>query len=222
MRNAVFDLIEKSTPTYPAYGKRIILDNGWYQAIKHPNAELICDSISRISETGIETDNGVHRDYDIIVFATGFKVGKLAARLNITGPSGQRLQDDWADDDPKAYLGIMAPGYPNLFMMQGPNTGLAHGGSAIFQSECQANYITQCLLAVYDEDLKQISIKQEPHDSYVADVDAEHERLVWTHPGMSTYYRNQAGRVVSVMPWRLVDYWHMTRRPNRADFDVCE
>jgi 4-hydroxyacetophenone monooxygenase len=100
--------------------------------------------------------------------------------------------------------------------MQGPNTGLGHGGSAIFQAECQARYITGCLVRMAEEGIAAIDVKQAVHDDYVRRVDAEHEKMVWTHPGMSTYYRNAKGRVVSVMPWRLVDYRAMTYTP---DFD---
>ncbi|MBD3666848.1 MAG: NAD(P)/FAD-dependent oxidoreductase, partial [Kangiella sp.] len=212
------DLIDKCLPTYPPYGKRILLDNGWYEALLKPNVELVTEPIDHIDEEGIETDDGMHRGADIIVLATGFDVGAMAARLNITGKGGQSLSELWADDSATAYLGITVPGFPNLFCTQGPNTGLGHGGSAIFQAECQAHYIADCVAHMLQNDLSELDVTPAAHDAYVARVDAEHEKMIWTHPGMSTYYRNAAGRVFSVMPWRLVDYWHMTRHPKPDDY----
>jgi 4-hydroxyacetophenone monooxygenase len=142
----------------------------------------------------------------------------MTARLNVRGRGGIDLRDEWADDDPTAYLGITVPGFPNLFCLQGPNTGLGHGGSAICQSECQARYITSGLSQMIEHAIDAVDVRRDVHDDYIARVDAEHEQLVWTHPGMSTYYRNRAGRVVSVMPWRLVDYWAMTHDADLHDY----
>ncbi|MEM1315607.1 MAG: NAD(P)/FAD-dependent oxidoreductase [Pseudomonadota bacterium] len=215
------DLLEKCLPSYPPFGKRILLDNGWYAMLRRDNVELVTDPIARIRPEGVETADGILRPADALVLATGFDVTRFAARLNVTGRDGRRLSEDWADEDPKAHLGITAPGFPNLFFLQGPATGLAHGGSAIFQSECQSRYILGCLLNMQEQGLRALEVRQDVHDAYMARVDAEHEQLVWTHPGMSTYYRNRRGRVVSVMPWRLVDYWTMTRAPDPADFHAA-
>ncbi len=212
------DLIDACLPDYPPYGKRILLDNGWFACLTKPNVELVTNSVASADARGIVDDAGQHRDHDIVVFATGFRVGEMTAKLDITGREGVQLADQWANDNPSAYLGITVPGFPNLFCVQGPNTGLAHGGSAIFQSECQIRYITSALAAMADQGARSIEVRQEPHDDYLTRVDAEHEQLVWTHPGMSTYYRNEAGRVFSVMPWRLVDYWSMTHDADLGDY----
>ena len=204
------DLIGKCVPTYPPYGKRILLDNGWYKTLTKPNVELVADEIDRFTRDGILTGDGKERPYDIIVVATGFKVTEMAARLDITGRGGKNLRDKWTGDNPTAYLGLTVPDFPNLFCMLGPNTGPAHGGSVIFQSECQSRYISACLVEMIERGLAAIDVRQEMHDDYVRKVDAEHEAMIWTHPGMTTYYRNKSGRVFSAMPWRFVDYWAMT------------
>ena len=216
------DLLAKCLPTYPPYGKRILLDNGWFAAITKPNVELVTDDIVRIDPSGVVTTDGQLREADIIVLATGFKVSLMTARLNVTGREGRKLTDVWADDNPSAHLGITVPGFPNLFTMQGPNSGLGHGGSAIFQAECQARYIAGCLVGMIEDGIDAIDVQQDVHDEYVRRVDAEHEGMIWTHPGMSTYYRNAKGRVVSVMPWRLVDYWSMTHEPDFTEFQVLK
>jgi 4-hydroxyacetophenone monooxygenase len=210
------DLIEKCVPTYPPYGKRILLDNNWFRTLTKPNVELVSDNIDRFTRDGIMAADGKERPFDIIVVATGFKVTEMAARLDITGRGGKNLRDKWAGDNPTAYLGLTVPEFPNLFCMLGPNTGPAHGGSVIFQSECQSRYISACLVEMIERGIAAIDVRQEIHDDYVRKVDAEHEAMIWTHPGMTTYYRNSSGRVFSAMPWRFVDYWAMT---HDADLD---
>jgi 4-hydroxyacetophenone monooxygenase len=212
------DLIEKCVPTYPPYGKRILLDNNWFKTLTRPNVELVTDPIDRFTRDGIVTADSKQRAHDIIVISTGFRVSEMAARLNITGRGGNNLRDVWANDNPTAYLGLTVPNFPNLFLMLGPNSGPAHGGSVIFQSECQSRYISACLVEMVEKDIAAVDVRQEAHDRYIRKVDAEHERLIWTHPGMTTYYRNSQGRVFSAMPWRFVDYWAMTHDPDLSQY----
>jgi 4-hydroxyacetophenone monooxygenase len=216
------DLMEKCVPTYPPYGKRILLDNGWFSTLTKPNVELITDTIDHFAREGIVTANGKLRVADVIVIATGFKVTEMAARLNITGRDGINLRDAWANDNPAAYLGLTVPDFPNFFCMLGPNSGPAHGGSVIFQSECQSRYISGCLVDMIQRGIASIDVRQAVHDDYVRKVDAEHEQMIWTHPGMTTYYRNKSGRVFSAMPWRFVDYWAMTHDADLSQYRTTE
>jgi 4-hydroxyacetophenone monooxygenase len=130
------------------------------------------------------------------------------------------LAQAWADDDPRAYLGISIPDYPNLFLTYGPNTGLAHGGSMILVTECQVRYITQMLREMMEAGASDVEVRREAHDRFVARVDAEHAELVWTHRGMNNWYRNRHGRVFGPMPFRLVDYWTMTREADLDNYHV--
>ena len=208
------DLVEKCMPTYPPYGKRILLDNGWFSTLTKPNVEIVDDGVERITASGVVDAAGIEHEFDVIVMATGFEVFQGAARLGIVGRDGVRLADEWADDDPYAYLGITVPGFPNLFLMQGPTTGLGHGGSAIFQAECHARHITACLAAMVERGASTMEVRAEPTREWTERTDAEHDQLIWTHEAMNPWYRNDAGRVVAVMPWRLVDYWAMTHDPD--------
>ncbi|GAC1333934.1 MAG: NAD(P)/FAD-dependent oxidoreductase [Bradyrhizobium sp.] len=212
------DLIEKCVPTYPPYGKRILLDNNWFKTLTKPNVELVTDKIDHFARDGIVAADGTLRPADVIVISTGFKVTEMAARLNITGRGGKTLKQAWANDNPTAYLGLTVPDFPNLFVMLGPNSGPAHGGSVIFQSECQSRYISACLVEMIESGISAIDVRPEAHDRYVQEVDAEHEQLIWTHPGMTTYYRNKQGRVFSAMPWRFVDYWAITHDPDLSQY----
>jgi 4-hydroxyacetophenone monooxygenase len=216
------DLVEKCVPTYPPYGKRILLDNGWFRTLTKPNVELVTDRIGHFARDGIVTADGTLRGADIIVVATGFKVTEMAARLDITGRDGKNLRDVWANDNPTAYLGLTVPDLPNFFCMLGPSSGPAHGGSVIFQSECQSRYISTALVGMIERGLAAIDVRPEVHDDYIRKVDAEHEAMIWTHPGMTTYYRNKDGRVFSAMPWRFVDYWKMTHDPDFSQYRLTE
>jgi 4-hydroxyacetophenone monooxygenase len=205
-------------PTYPPYGKRILLDNNWFKTLTKPNVELVTDGIDHFVRDGIVTADGKLRPADIIVVSTGFKVTEMAARLNVIGRGGKNLKQAWVNDNPTAYLGLTVPDFPNLFVMLGPNSGPAHGGSVIFQSECQSRYISACLVEMIERGIAAIDVSPEAHDQYIRQVDTEHEQLIWTHPGMTTYYRNSQGRVFSAMPWRFVDYWEMTHDPDLTQY----
>ena len=213
------DLIEKALPDYPPFGKRMLLDNGWFAALKRDNVDLITAAVAELTRTGVIDEHGVERPADIVVLATGFDAHQ-PVRYDIVGSDGQHLSELWGPDDARAYLGITVPGFPNLFFMYGPNTNLGHGGSFIFLAESQINYIIDAICKMVDRGIDAIDCKPEVFEEYNARLDAAHQRMVWTHEGMDTWYRNAKGRVVSTMPWRVVDYWAMTRSADLADFNV--
>jgi len=214
------DLVDKCVPDYPPYGKRILLDNGWFDTLLKPNVELVTEPIEKISAEGISTSKENLQEFDVVVLATGFQVGKMAAALNITGRDARQLSTEWEGDNPTAYLGISIDGFPNMFCMLGPSTGLGHGGSAMFQAEVQARYIVESLTQLIREGEGRMEVKTAAQNDFVRRVDAEHAKMIWTHPRLSTYYRNSKGRVFSLLPWRLVDYWQLTRNVDYQDYEM--
>ena len=152
--------------------------------------------------------------------ATGFDVTSLAAHIDIVGREGRTLASEWADEDPTALLGMTVPGFPNLFVMYGPNTNMGHGGSGIWLAETQARYITDRLADMAAVGATSIECRADVEREYTERIDELHDSLVWTHPGVRTYYRNENGQVRSPMPFRLVDYWTMTRDADLDDFIV--
>ena len=211
------DLRAKLLPDYPPYGKRIVVDNNWYATLKRDDVEVIVDGIAGIDENHIITTDGESHHADVIVFATGFDVTHMLAPMDIRGRT-TTLAQLWAGGNPWAYLGVVVPDFPNLFMMAGPNSGLGHGGSAIYVFECAMAYTRRLLIRMAEEDIGVLEVRRDVAEDYTRRVDAEHEQLVWTHPGMSNWFRNESGRVVLVQPWRGVDYWRMTSDPNPEDF----
>ncbi|GHE93828.1 putative monooxygenase y4iD [Amycolatopsis deserti] len=214
------DLVEKVTPSYPPFGKRILLDNGWYRTLKRDEVELVTDSIAEITEHGIRLVSGREVELDVIVFATGFDVVRFLSSVELTGRGGRTLGDVWHGDDARAYLGTTVPGFPNLFCLYGPNTQAGHGGSLIFYLECQMRYVLSLLGQMFDAGATVAEVRAEVSDKYNEDVDAAHERMIWTQPGFTTYYRNSRGRVVVANPWRVIDWWQMTKEAVLSDYHL--
>ena len=138
--------------------------------------------------------------------------------MHIEGRGGQTIRALWGDDNPRAYLGITVPAFPNLFMLYGPGTNLAHGGSAIYHSECQVRYIMQCLRELLETGARAMEVKPDPHDRFNEYLDATHAKMVWAHRGVGNWYKNKQGRVVTNSPFRLVDYRAMTEKLDRNDY----
>lgn len=212
------DLLEKATPTYPPYGKRVLADAGWYKMLRREHVELVNTPIERVEPDAILLKDGRRVELDAIVLATGFQAGRMLWPMEIKGRGGRTIRELWGDSDPRAHLGITVPGFPNLFVLYGPNTNLGHGGSAIFLAECQVRYIMGCLKGMIDRNARAMECRQEAHDAYNERIDAELRQLVWSHPSVNTWYKNASGRIITNQPWRLVDYWTLTREPDFADY----
>ncbi len=212
------DLLEKVIPPYPPFGKRMLRDNHWYEMLRRDNVALVTEKIDHIEPDAVVSADGARHAADVIVFATGFQASRMLGPLEVYGRNGERLRDIWGDEDARAYLGVTIPNYPNLFMIYGPNTNLAHGGSAIFHSECQIHYAMEGIRELVEAGAKSIECRQAPFEAYNVQVDAALNRMVWSHRGVSNWYKNKAGRVVMNSPWRLVDYRNMTAHLDPADY----
>jgi 4-hydroxyacetophenone monooxygenase len=207
-------------PDYPPFGKRMLIDNGWFRTLTRDHVELVPSAVRRVTERGPVDDADVEHEVDVLVLATGFEAQRLLAPMRIAGRGGRTIREQWGDDDPRAYLGLMVPGFPNFFTLYGPNSNLGHGGSWITIAEAQVHYVVQILHAMRRERLRAVEVTEAAHDRYNAEVDSRHARMIWTHPGMDTWYRNARGRVVTNSPWRIVDYWSMTREPAWEDLSA--
>ena len=211
-------LVAKAVPNYPPYGKRMLRDNGWFRMLRRDKVDLVTTRIERIEPDAVLTRDGTRHPTDVLVLATGFQADRLTWPMRIEGRDGQTLRDLWGDDDPRAYLGITVPGFPNFFLMYGPNTNLAHGGSAIFHSECQVRYTMLALRELLETGRRSLDVRAEVHDTFNQRVDAQHARMVWAHPGVGSWYKNRSGRVFATSPWRLLDYWNFTRHFEPGDY----
>lgn len=213
------DLLDKVIPDHVCLGTRTLQDNGsWLAALTQPNVALVTETIDHIDADAIVTADGVRHEVDVIVFATGFHANRYLWPMEIVGRGGAVLAEQWGDE-PTALLGITVPNFPNLFCLYGPGTNLASGGSLIFHSECQVRYVLGCLQLLLGRGARSIECTRSAHDGYNERLQAEMARMVWSHPSIRhSWYRNDAGRIFILSPWRLVDYWSWTRTPDPADF----
>jgi 4-hydroxyacetophenone monooxygenase len=196
----------------------MLLDNGWYRALTKPNVELVTDPVGSVDTSGIITAGGERHEADVIILATGFDTSRFLATFELTGRSGQTIREVWGDDDGRAYLGLAIPGFPNFFCLYGPNAQIGHGGSLITIAEYQVHYIMSLIEQILAAGIAVVECRPEVNDDYNRRVDEAHASMVWTHPGMSTYYRNSRGRVVLANPWRIQTFWEMTRDASLDDY----
>jgi 4-hydroxyacetophenone monooxygenase len=214
------DLLEKVVPTYPPFGKRLLLDNGWYRMLRRNNVTLCTDAVAKVHADHLTTTAGDNVEADVIIWATGFDVVHFLAPLQIRGRSGVTIHEEWQGDDARAYLGTAVPGFPNFFCLYGPNTQFGHGGSLIAVIERQLHYVLSVVQMMLDQGAGTVEVRRDVHETYYKKVDAAHENMVWTHKGMATYYRNSKGRVTVNSPFRIVDVWTMTESADPADFEM--
>lgn len=212
------DLVEKLTPDFPIFSKRIVLDPGWFDALLRDNVTLEDGAIERVLPHAIRMESGKEYPVDLIACATGFDVAKMLGSLEVVGRGGRNLGDEWGDDDPRAYLGMTIPGYPNFFMTVGPNSAPNHAAGQNLVSETQVNFIVECLDLVVANGKKSIETKQEAFDDWNQKIDDRMPEMIWTHPKANSYYNNSKGRVYLSFPFRLVDFWTWTRKPDPDHF----
>ena len=203
-------------PDYRMGCKRILLSNDYYPALQRPNVEVVTTAIDHVEPGGIRTRDGTLHPADTIVLGTGFRVSEYLSAITITGAGGLDLNHLWRDG-PGAYLGITVAGFPNLFLLMGPNTGLGHN-SMIFMIEAQARYTLQCIQALRGAaGLRALDVRPEILSAFNAELQAKLRRSVWA-TGCQSWYQTAAGHNSAVWPGFTVDYWRRTRRLRLADF----
>ncbi|HEY2480837.1 MAG TPA: NAD(P)/FAD-dependent oxidoreductase [Caulobacteraceae bacterium] len=212
------DLLDKVIPAYPMGGKRALLDNGvWMAALRRDNVDLVTAPIARITPKGVLTKDGVEHTADVVIFGTGFQASRFLWPMRIVGHGGVDLNTVWRGDA-RAYLGMTTPGFPNLFMIYGPNTNIVVNGSIVFFSECSVRYIVGALKLMAERDADTLEVKREVHDAFNAKVDKANALMAWGAPQVTSWYKNSTGRVSQNWPFPLVDYWNATVAPNPDDF----
>ncbi|MBC6460394.1 flavin-containing monooxygenase [Actinomadura sp. HBU206391] len=211
------DLRRALIPDYPMGCKRILLSGDYYRALTRPGVELVTDPIERITPTGVVTRDGKERTVDAIIYGTGFDAGAFLAPMRITGRDGLELNEAWREGA-QAYLGITVSGFPNLFLLYGPNTNLG-GNSVIFMLESQIRYILGCVAAIRRHGLAWIDVRPEVQRAFVEDVQERMRATVWNR-GCSSWYTDERGRHVANWPGFTVAYRRATRRPDPRDFQV--
>ncbi|WP_300973637.1 NAD(P)/FAD-dependent oxidoreductase [Sphingomonas sp. LHG3406-1] len=212
------DLLEHVLPDFPPFAKRMLLDNGWYRTLRRSNVRLVPDRLASVEGNRLTAAGGESVEADMIVLATGFRAAEVLGSYEVIGRDGRRLKDVWETDNAAAYLGATVPGFPNFFVLLGPNVGSGHGGSMIRSIENQTHYVLDAIRQLVDRGAAAIEVRPEVYEGYKSKIDEAHARMVWTHPGAENWYRNSRGRIVAITPWRNEDFWRMTRRADPDDY----
>ena len=215
------DLVAKVVPPYPPTAKRTLQDNGsWLRTLTRDNVELVRRGVSRLEPDAVVDEAGDRHPADVLVWATGFRANDFLVPMTVTGRDGLDLREHWGAR-PRAHLGVTVPGFPNFFMLYGPATNLASGGSIILASECEVSYVMAALRMLVGAGADTVEPTAAAYDDYYARTQAEVKTMVWSSPHIGHgYYQDDRGEVHGLNPWRLVDYWAWTRDPDPSDFEV--
>jgi cation diffusion facilitator CzcD-associated flavoprotein CzcO len=208
------ELRARLTPDYPIGGKRILIHDDFYPALDRPNVELITSPIARITEDAVVAADETERQLDVLIFATGFRTNPFLAPMKIEGARGRKLEVDWSHGA-RAYFGLTMTGYPNFFMLYGPNTNLGHN-SIIFMLECQIAYVMAAIQWLIADDLKLIDLEPAVMEAFNEQLQHDLAGTSWAAAPESWY--KDAGRITNNWPYSTFDYWRRTRALVHADY----
>jgi cation diffusion facilitator CzcD-associated flavoprotein CzcO len=206
------DLRAKLTPRYELGCKRILPTDEWYPTLMQPNVEVVTDGIREIRANSIVSTDGTEREVDTIIFGTGFHVTDIPIAERVRGRDGRTLAETW-DGSPTAYKGAAVAGYPNLFFLVGPNTGLGHT-SIVFMIESQVEYVLDALRTMSDRGAGTLEVREEAQAAYNAELDRMTGGTVWVTVGCSSYYIDRNGRNSTIWPTFT---WPFRRRTREFD-----
>ena len=211
------EMRNKVTPKYVIGCKRILLSNDYYPAVQRDNVELITQHIQEVNENGILTVDGRQRNVDALVLATGFQAAEGMIMFGVTGKGGLDLNEAWRNGA-EAYLGTSVAGFPNLFFVVGPNTGLGHS-SMILMIEAQVHYIMECLKTMKKEKVKQVEVKKEVQELFNNEIQIKLAKTVWQSGGCTSWYQTQTGKNVTLWPGFTFTFM---KRTNKFEPDKYE
>jgi cation diffusion facilitator CzcD-associated flavoprotein CzcO len=204
------DLREAVTPTYPYPGKRPVFASTFYSALKKENVELVSRAVASVTRTGIVDADGAERAVDVIIMATGFQPTNYLARVRLVGRNGRSLQEHWAGE-PRAFLGITVPGFPNFFMLYGPGT---NGGEIVTMLEAQAAYVLRALNRMTRERVTAIEVKPNFEARWYRWLQSKMDGTSWTMS--NNYFTSPTGKVVTQWPYGNAIYGVLTKVLGRA------
>ncbi|MGO8992444.1 MAG: flavin-containing monooxygenase [Polyangiaceae bacterium] len=199
----------KLTPSYTMGCKRILLSNEYYEAVQRENVEVVTDGIERITPRGVVTKDGKEHPLDALICATGFQAAEAVAPFEIRGTAGRELNEEWKDGA-EAYLGTTVAGFPNLFLLVGPNTGLGHN-SMVFIIESQIQYVLDAIRTMRDKKLKSVDVRQDAQRDFNEGLQARMAKTVWSTGGCKAWYSTRDGKNTTLWPGFTFEYRYRTR-----------
>jgi cation diffusion facilitator CzcD-associated flavoprotein CzcO len=220
LRREVEDPVLRSrlTPDYPMGCKRILISDDWYAALTRDNVEVVTNRIARVEPDRVVTEDGSEREVDAIILATGFASTEFLAPMRITGLDRRELNEVWRDG-PEAYLGLTVSGFPNLFILYGPNTNLGVG-SIVYMLESQIHYVVDSIRTLRQGGIRYIDIRPDVQREFNAELQRRLAGSVW-QAGCSNWYRTESGKITNNWPGLTLEYRRRTRRLELGDYRVA-
>jgi cation diffusion facilitator CzcD-associated flavoprotein CzcO len=213
------ELRRRLTPNYHIFCKRIILSNDWYPAIQAPNVDIVSSGIREVREQSVVDNDGVEREIDTLIFATGFRPAELPIAERIRGREGASLAEVWAGS-PQAYLGTTVSGFPNLFLFYGPNLNLGHS-SIVYMLESQANYALDGLRTMRAQGAAEFEVRAEVQDAYNEELQERLAHTIWNTGGCGSWYFDGNGRNSIQWPGFTFEFRRRTRRFDAAAYRLA-
>jgi cation diffusion facilitator CzcD-associated flavoprotein CzcO len=210
-------LRRKLTPRYRMGCKRVLLSNDWFPALQRDNVELVTDGIAEVRERSIVAADGTEREVDTIIFGTGFRVTDMPFAERVRGREGRTLAEEW-QDGMQAHKGTTIAGFPNLFMLLGPNTGLGHN-SVVFMIEAQITYVAEALRTLRERGARTLEVRREAQAASNAEIQRRLQGTVWNTGGCASWYLDPHGRNATIWPGFT---WPFRRRTLRFDAAAYE
>ena len=213
------DLYRKCLPSYPPLARRLVVDNGFYDALLEDHVELVTEGIEAITPTGIRSKDGVEREFDLIALAGGFEVQRYLHPVNYVGRNGVTLDKAWAKDGGRSYIGLTMPDFPNLLMFYGPN-GQPRSGGFYSWAEIWSRYAAGMIVHMLENGHRSADVKHDVFDRYNEQLDTAMKEVLWEVEGAGGYYNNEFGRCGVNLPFLTEDYHAMVATPNPDDYDL--
>lgn len=209
------ELRAKLTPDHPLGCKRLVFSSEFIPALTRPNVAVVASPARALRSRSLVTEDGTELDVDVVVCATGYAAADYLGQIDVVGEDGVTLRETWRDGA-HAYLGMAIPGFPNFFMLYGPNTNVG-SNSVIFMLEAQARYVVRALKHLRRRRKRYLAVKPAVMARFIADIDRWMRGTVWL-TRCSSYFRAPGGRVVTQWPRSARAFWTMTRRFRAADY----
>ncbi len=206
------------TPAYEFGCKRVLISNDFYPALQRPNVELVTDAISEVREHSIVTADGREREIDVLIYGTGFRATEPLYGVSIVGRNGLDIHQAWKERI-SAYLGVTVAGFPNFFILLGPNTGLGHN-SVVLMIEAQVRYVMESLELMRRRGSKVMEVKPDTQKLFVDELRRRLQGTVWQAGGCKSWYKDAAGENPTIWPGSVVAYQRRTRAVSAQDYDL--
>lgn len=220
------DLIDKLVPDYPPMTRRPVVDNNWYASLTRNNVELVTTPIARMTDTAIVTSDGEARETELVIAAVGFQTEKYIWPTQYFGLGGVTLEDVWTAQGAQAHLGMTVPGFPNMFMLYGPNSQpVASGAGLPVWFEVWTGYIAECIVGMLEKGRASMVIRKDAFDEYNEQLHEEAKKLIDPMPNSAmekNYYVNEFGRLQMNAPWNGEKYYELCEKPDESHYDFTD